>query len=343
MWFSKQLPLASLVELCRALRHSLGAGLSLVDVFRQQSQRGTAPVRPVAERIRAELEKGSSLEAALAREPGVFPPLFVDLAVVGEETGHLPGIFQELEEYYRLQQQLARKFRSQIAAPVVQFFIAVFVIAGMLFVLGAIASGSGKQAADPLGWGLRGARGAGLFLVTVFGLIGLLIGLYLVLTRSLRRKAAVDEVLLKIPVVGPCLQAFALGRFTLALRLTLDSEMPITKALRLSLRATSNQAFVARTDIVVAALKEGEDLGLALAKAQIFPEDFLNIVAVGEEGGRVPEVMKQQAAYYQEEAGRRLKALARAAGFLVWVLYAAFMIIAIFRLASYYFSALGGV
>jgi type II secretory pathway component PulF len=268
--------------------------------------------------------------------------LFLDLAVVGEETGNLPEIFGELEEYYRMQQKLAREFRSKITPTVVQFFVAVFVVAAMLFVLGAIASSRGSQAGDPLGWGLRGKGGAILFLGTIFGLIGLLAAAYFLLTRKWRTKAAVDDLLLRLPIVGPCLRAFALGRFTLALRLTLETGMTITKALRLSLRATSNQAFVARTDLVVNSLKDGNDLAQALTTSRIFPEDFLNIIAVAEEGGRVPEVLRHQAQYYQDEAGRRLAALTRAAGFLVWVLYAVFMVILIFRLALSYIGALGG-
>ena len=88
------------------LRHNLGAGLTLLDVFRQQARRGHPSVRQVAERIRARLEQGDSLEEALALEPGVFPQLFVDLAVVAENTAQLPEVFAELEEYYRTQQTL---------------------------------------------------------------------------------------------------------------------------------------------------------------------------------------------------------------------------------------------
>src|SRR5262249_22205937 len=114
------------------------------------------------------------------------------------------------------------------------------------------------------------------------------------------------------------------------------------KAVRLSLQATGNAAFLAWTEAVVEPLRTGEELTVALAKCGLFPADFLNLVASAEEGGRVPEIMRHQALYYQEEASRRLKALTRAASFGVWMLYAAFMIFAIFRLGSVYFSALGG-
>src|SRR5262249_53305107 len=68
MLFSSRLSLSVLIELCRALRHYLGAGLTLRDVFQQQSVRGPAALRPVAGRIADLLKRGSSLENALERE-----------------------------------------------------------------------------------------------------------------------------------------------------------------------------------------------------------------------------------------------------------------------------------
>jgi type IV pilus assembly protein PilC len=336
MGFSRRLPVQSLIELCRALRHNLGAGLTLVEVFRQQAKRGSAPVRPVAERMTAALEKGQSLEETLGGEKESFPPLFIDIAVVGEQTGTLPEMFGELEEYYRLQHQLLRKFRTQIFLPVVQFFLGIFIVAGMIFITGFLAESRGNQAPDPLGLGLRGAAGALKFLGFTFGFILLLVTGYIILKRTLPDKPLVENFLLRVPVIGPCLQAFALARFTLALGLTLDTGLSVVKALRLSLRATGNAAYVSRTPQVVRSLKNGEDLSMALAGAQVFPLDFQNILAASEEAGRVPEAMRHQAKRYQEEAELRMTALTRAASFGVWVIYAVFMVILIMRLAGNY-------
>jgi type II secretory pathway component PulF len=340
MFFSRQLPLASLIDLCRALRHNLGAGLTIRDVFRQQADRGSGPVRPVAMRIHHALERGESLEAALEPEREVFPPLFLAMAGLGEETGHLAEIFGELEDYYLLQQRLRRQFRARSILPAVQFLLAVLVIAGALFVLGWISSARG--AAAPAVFGFRGIGGAWSFLATVFGVLALAVILYLVVTRSLRRRAIVDALLLRVPGIGPCLEALALGRFALALQLTLDSSLPVGKALRLSLSATGNAAFAARTDVVVKSVNKGNDLALALTEANLFPEDFRNMVAVGEEGGRVVEIMRHQARYYHEEAGRRLTALTRLLTGSVYLAYVIFMVIAIVGLAGLWLGRAGG-
>src|SRR5437868_2137971 len=128
MSFSSQLPAAALAGLCHVLRHSLDAGITLRDVFRQQAARGQPAVRDAAERVRLRLERGDSLEAALEDEQGVFPPLFRAMAQVGEQTGRLPEVFAELEKYYALQEKLRREFRSRTFPMLVQLVIAFLII-----------------------------------------------------------------------------------------------------------------------------------------------------------------------------------------------------------------------
>jgi type II secretory pathway component PulF len=120
MLLSSRLSLSDLIELCRSLRHYLGAGLPLVDAFRQQAKRGRARVRPVAGRIAAALEVGDSLEDALQRENHAFPPLMQALARVGEQSGMLAEVFAELEKYYARQQKLWRHFLAQSTWPLIQ-------------------------------------------------------------------------------------------------------------------------------------------------------------------------------------------------------------------------------
>src|SRR5262245_50661651 len=126
MIFFRQLPLTSLIDICRVLRHNVGAGLSLVDVFRQLARKGPLPARPIAERIRQKLERGASLEDALQPERSAFPPIFMAMAVVAEQSGSLPEVFKELERYFGLQLQLKRQFWTQITWPLVELIAGIF-------------------------------------------------------------------------------------------------------------------------------------------------------------------------------------------------------------------------
>jgi type II secretory pathway component PulF len=334
MSFFSRLPATELIHLCRVLRHNLDAGLSIVHIFRQQAERGPRRVRPVAGRIHTILKRGYDLERALKDEQKCFPPLFVALTRVGEHTGTLPEVFAALEAYYSLQQRLKRQFLSQITLPVLQLCAAICVISLMIFVLGLIASVNNTQAMDPLGIGLTGASGALIFFFGSFGTIFALIAGYFLLSNFLAQKAVVDALLLRLPAVGPCLTALALSRFCLAMRYTFETALPVDEALELSLMAAGNSYFAVKTPVVKDAIRVGDDLTAAMTKSQLFSADFLGIVATGEESGRLAEVMRQQAKFYEEETEHRLVVLTRLAGFGVWLFVAILIIIAIFRLVT---------
>jgi type IV pilus assembly protein PilC len=345
MLFSSRLSLANLMELCRVLRHYMGAGLSVVDVFRQQARTGPSAVRPVAGRIAQSLEAGDSLQQALKREANSFPPILLALAGVGEQTGMLPEVFGELERYFQRQQSLRKQFMARAAWPMIQFVLAVFVLAALILVLGLLTGGRAPdgKAFDPLGLGLSGPGGALIFLGVIWGTIFALAGLYAFLKRSLRERGSVERFLLGVPALGPCLRALAVARFCLALRLTTETAMPIGRALRLSLRATGNAAFVAQTAGVQETVGAGEELTAALERTRLFPEEFMRILAVAEESGRLNDVLKQQAEHYHEESSRRLAVLTTLAGYAVWGLVATFIIVAIFRIFGSYLKMLDSV
>ena len=110
--------------------------------------------------------------------------------------------------------------------------------------------------------------------------------------------------------------------------------------MRLSFRATSNAAFTERLDRAVVLVKQGDELTAALTATGLFPEEFQHVLFVGEESGRLTEVLRQQADYYHDEAGRRMKALTAALAWLVWLIVAGFIITFIFRLALAYLGAI---
>ena len=83
-----------------------------------------------------------------------------------------------------------------------------------------------------------------------------------------------------------------------------------------------------------------EILQPALKSTRLFPRVFLHTTEVAEESGQLPEVMRRQCVNYQDEVGRRLRTLTQMAAWGVWLMYAIFAIVMIFKLASLYLGAL---
>jgi type II secretory pathway component PulF len=338
MLLSSRLPLTALVSLCQAFRMGLSAGLSLVDVFRQQERKGPLVARPIIGRMAGRMERGESLEDVLKDEGKHFPPMFVGMAIVGEQAGGLPEIFRELERYFREQLTLRRQFLAEITWPVIQLVGAIGVITLLILILGMLPT-QGSKPFDPLGFGV-GVPGALRFLGCVALFFGGIAALYFFTTRVLRQKAAVHRFLLAVPGIGGCIRAIAMTRFCLALHLTLETSISLPKALRHSFRATGNGAFEACADSAANAVKGGAEVAEAFERCHVFTEEFVQITATAEESGQLPEVMARQAEQYQELASLQLRVLNRIGSFSVWAFIAILIIIFIFRIASVYLGIL---
>ena len=333
MFWSRRLSLTALIDLCRSMRFALHSGLMLRDVMDLLAAKGLRPVRPVAARISKDLKAGWGLQDALKKQEHAFPPLFVNLATVGEESGNLPEVLGELEKYYVLQQRLRRDFLNQITWPLVQFVLAVVLVTLLIYILGVLpAQGHKGERFDALGLGLLGPRGALIFFTSVTGTLVAAVTLFLVLKRLLRRRAVVERALLAVPGVGPCLRAVALTRMCVAGRLMLETSLSIFKALRLMFVATDNAAFIREYPRVEASLRQGNAIAASFGRARVLPEKFLSAVAVAEESGRLPETLRYQGEEYDDEMRRRLAWLTRVAGGVVWLCVAAVIITVIFRI-----------
>jgi type IV pilus assembly protein PilC len=284
--------------------------------------------------ITERIKEGEQLSEAMGHQNDLFPDLTVDMVRVAEHTGMLPEVFKSLADHYENNLRLKKDFLGQIAWPVIQFIAALFIIAGLIVMMGIIGQGTNRL--DPLGFGLFGLKGAIVWLSSWATLLSSLFISYMVISRSKTTAALIARTMMKVPVVGPCLEAFAIARFSWAFYLTQEAGMGIDDSLEASLKATSNGAFVAATHQIVQDVENGETLTDSLAGSELFPVDFVQMVQVGETTGTVPETLNRLSPQFEDQARRSLRAMATAAGWLVWCLVAGFIIFLIFRIMLWY-------
>jgi type IV pilus assembly protein PilC len=341
--FSSQIRLRQLTFLCRSLSTSLHAGVPIIKAFDLAAGKALDPrLRNVMQDVVTQLKSGEDVATAMRSHSGVFPELMTDMVSVAEQTGSLPEVLASLADHYENNLRLRKDFYGQIALPVIQFVAAIFIIAGLLFLLGMIATSRNSQPFDVLGFGLTGAAGAATWLMLWGILLASLFVGYKVAVASLHGQQIVHEFLLNIPVIGGCMRSFAIARFSWAFHLTQEAGMPIEDSLDASFRATSNGAFIARTRQVIGEVMEGEHLTDALAHTHLFPQEFIEIVHVAETSGTVPETLHRLSPQFEDQARRSLRGLAIAAGWLIWLCVATFIIFLIFRIAMWYTNLLQG-
>ena len=358
--WDRPLSTTSLIEFMRSIRFFLTSGMTLHAAMKALGAKGTRGVRGAARDLARELAAGWSFESALLKQEHRFPPLFISLATVGEETGKLPEVMKDLERYYEMQQKQQRKLWGEAIKPLAQFVIAVIVIAGLICVLGSLPQPPAKivrekvttdspdgrpterfrsdaSPYDVTGLGLVGESGAILFLVCVFGAILGAVLLFRLTRILLGKRPLIERIVLALPFVGSCARALALARFSFAMQLMLDSSMSILKTIRLAFAATDNSAFAAAGPKSEAILKRGTAIVTALEATRLCPAAYLSAASVGEVSGHMPEVMHQQAEYYDELAQRRIAGLYTILGYLVWVGVAVFIAFLVLRLVTVFY------
>jgi type IV pilus assembly protein PilC len=344
MAFSSRIPLPALIAWCRALHHGLHAGLSPVKVFRGQAKSGPLAVRKLADELADQLKAGESLEDSLKDHRPKFPLLFLELVGVGEKAGKLSETFAELEKYFTAQLDARKKFLQAIVWPVMTYIIAVVVVAILVSVLGALGGHL-----DPFGLSKLGMGGGLVVLAVGAGFGGFVVLAYLVARDNERLKQRVEAVGIRIPGLTGAYRTFALQRFSLALGMTHEAGMRSDQALALSFRASANLAYLKHGEPAAKLVRGGKTIAKTLTGigGGLFPDEFLDVVQIGESTGQLSEVMARQAEQYGEEAARRVKVLAQVAGGAVYAMIGLMVIVMIFRIvlsiAGVYQDAMKGL
>jgi len=329
------------VTWCRNLHHSISAGLTLIRIFKQLEKSGPRPLRDLAGELETKLSKGESLEDALEPHRNIFPPLFIELVGVGEQTGRLEDTFRELEKYYQSSLSVQRNFRSQMAYPAIQFVAAVLIISALIFILGMLAESGKAATTDPLGIGLTGTSGAITFLVVSFGIVGVILLVLKATANNVKFRAKLEGMVMIFPGWGPALLTFALQRFCVALHMCVEAGLRAEKTMHYCFRATSNSAFMSCEDRAVDVVRKGNEISEALLTSRApFPDEFREMIRMGEETGNMSEVMEKLAIRYREESERRLKSVAQMTSWAIYGFVALLIIIAIFKIASIYLGAI---
>jgi len=337
MLFGARIPLKTLAILSRSLSTLLESGVQVRRALQVVGKKTVHPAtRAVLADVSDQIDAGSDVSSALRSHGRFFPGLFLDMVAMAEDSGALPEVLKHLAEHYENNLQLKREFIQAITWPAIQFVAAVLIIALLIVVLGFVADSTGSDALSGLVFGLSGPGGALIWLTLCFGSVGMLLIGWKSLRRMAEAKRLVDPLLLKVPVLGHCLKSFALSRFSWGYYLTQQTGMPVVKSLQDSLKATDNGAFIGAGDDICRRVLEGDTLTESLAASGLFPAEYMEMVSVAEESGTVPEALHRLSPQFQEDARRSLRTLTRAVSGLVWLIVAGFIVVFIFRVASWY-------
>jgi type IV pilus assembly protein PilC len=246
--------------------------------------------------VSSDMERGCLIGEAVKRRPDVFPPLDVMVIEVADGAGSLPEGLRMLAQWYDLMARIKHTVISGMALPIVVLNIAAFVYPVPLFLLSGLT---------PAGYVWQVFTTLMAFYVPVAVIVAII---KLSGSRSAARRV-IDEVAIRIPVLGGALRDMALSRYCLAFSMMSKAGVSVVTVAQSAAELTGNTVIGDRLAGGVAAARAGNLLSEGFSPK--LPMDFLEMWRIGEETGDTDDITARMAQRYEESADRKFTELAR--------------------------------
>lgn len=283
----------------------------------------------VLQQVSRNVREGQSLATALTAHPYAFPALFSRTIAVGEHSGSLVEVLQQLSQYLGKQETLSRKLRDAMIYPLFVIVVAIFVVVLMFTVALPPIIGLFSSFGAELPWPTRVLIGINSF-VSVYGLyvgialVALTAGLvwWSTLPAGIRAR---DALLLRIPLLGRITLLGQITRFTNTTAMLLRAGLPLAEVMELVIGTANNIHIVEALQRTQEALLAGRGLAAPLAREKLFPTLLAQMVRVGEETGTLEENLTTLTQFYEEEMDRRVQQMVATVEPLLTVVVGAFV------------------
>ena len=271
-------------------------------------------MQTVVDKIRAEIESGSSLHEALAEYPVQFDELYVNLVKAGESAGVLDTILDNIATHKERIESIKGKIRKALYYPAAVIAVAIIVSAILLIYVipqfeaifisfGADLPAFTQMVVDASHF----MQDKGIYVI--LGLVLVIVALIMVKKRSQRFAHLVDRTLLRLPIVRSILEQAAIARFCRTLAITFAAGVPLVDALKIVSGATGNRVYDDAAEQVRSNVAVGHQLQLAMQQVGVFPNMVIQMAGIGEESGSLDEMLVKVAEAYEEEVNNAVDAL----------------------------------
>lgn len=312
--FGKRLGLPELVMFCRQMYSLTKAGVPIIKAIAGLAESTDQEcLRDSLRKLSKDLAGGKSLTLSMQEQSDIYSSLFISMVNVGENTGRLEDVFKQLADYYSMEYETRKRISAAMRYPtLVILFIAAAMVVLNIFVIPVFSQMFAKFGVD-LPLTTRILIGTSNFFVQYWPIMaGVAVALAILIRWSLNKKSvrlAWDRVKLRLPVMGSIIDRSLLGRFSRSFSLMLQSGVPLNLALSLVAEAIDNKFLEERILDMRRQIEQGNSLSTVTTQSKMFTPLVLQMFAVGDETGRVDELLQEAADYYEREVDYDLKSL----------------------------------
>ncbi len=296
-----------LTAFTRQLSTLIGAGIPIVDSLAAILDQGTGgPFQEVIATVREDVKGGAPLNGALARHPRIFSPIFISMIRAGEESGTLEIMLDRIADFQEKSQETRRKVLGSLFYPMILMGVGILMVIFLLTVVMPRITSifEGLNATLPLPTRILLAVSGSLRNHSILYLSGvfLVVAAGVHLFRTKRR--AFDEIILKVPRVGPLIISDQIARFARTMAVLLKGGVSLQRALEIAETVMTNQILKETVSQARELVRNGESLGSGLRRSPYFPRLAIAMIQTGERSGQLEDLLMKTAQGYESEVGQ---------------------------------------
>ena len=292
----------------------LGAGIPIPQALQSLGEEEeNLALKAVVLKISDTLRRGTALSAAMAEHPQLFGNLYVSMIRVGEEAGVLPKVMNDLADLLEHEDEVRGEVNAAVAYPV---FVLIFGLLTVTILLTVVLPKLFDMMEDmlptlPLPTLILLKVSSILhsywpFIFTGVALVIFGIRQYL---KTEGGKNTWDKLKLRLPFIGPVYRSSALGRFARTLGTLVNSGVSLLPALKIVEHTIGNRVLARQVAQVAEETRSGDSLAAPLRKLAIFPRTAIQMIDVGEESGKLDEMLLKVADIEERHMRARIKTL----------------------------------
>jgi type IV pilus assembly protein PilC len=321
----EKIPISEIATFTRQLSTMMNAGLPITEALMILRSQTKGPMQKVVAQIMADVEGGTSLSIAFSKHTKVFSSTYIALLKSGEAGGVMDQVLLRLADNLEKEQEFSGKVKGALIYPAVVIIgMLVVGIVMMIFVIPRLTSLYGEFNAS-LPMPTKILIGLSNFMIKFWPVFLILIGAFLYFFQAFRKtkagKRKIDELIFKIPIFGPLQRQVMLTELTRTLSLMVGSGVSILDGMNITSGVVNNSIISEALLDAAKQVEKGFPVAFAFARhPDAFPYILTQMIAVGEETGKMEEVLTKVSHIFEVESDQKVKTLTSAIEPLVMVL-----------------------
>ncbi len=275
---------------------------SLLAVAQQNDQ---ARTKSILLGVRSRVIEGYSLADGLGEFPQAFPELYRATVAAGEQSGHLDLVLDRLADYTEARQELRQRVTNAMIYPIALVVMAGAIISFMLATVVPRIVGIFENASGELPALTRRLIATSNFLrdhwfILIIAGAATVYGIWWLLQREGPRRKY-HRFLLRMPITSRLTRGVNTARFTRTLSILSGSGVPILDALKIAAKVIDNLPMRDAVTEATLRVREGASISKSLATSKLFPPMMIHMIASGEAGGKLDDMLARTAKYQERE------------------------------------------